>query len=268
MPSPEAESIATPHVLFPDHRMVALYGHPGSPALGILGELTPQQAVEEVQRRASEYQQYSAEPVVPAFEIIATVASEFPGVDGDYSNEASPEELLPFIDAITAAGGYAIVDLQPGRAGLLDQAKRYEELLKRPNVGLAIDPEWKLAPGMLPAQEVGHVSAAEINDVSAWLAQLTRENNLPHKALVIHQFQEQMVRERHMLEHHEELELVIHVDGHGSAADKLYTWDQVRHDLDPRIFPAWKNFHDEDTPMFTAEQTMAVTPQPWLITFQ
>jgi len=31
----------------------------------------------------------------------------------------------------------------------LDQAKRYAPLLRMPNVGLALDPEWRLGPGQL-----------------------------------------------------------------------------------------------------------------------
>src|SRR5699024_7172766 len=93
-------------------------------------------------------------PVIPAFEIIATVASDSPGDDGDYSNESQPDELRPYVDAITEAGGYAFLDLQPGRARLIDQAKMYEDLLKQPNVGLALDPEWKIGPDEVPMTNV------------------------------------------------------------------------------------------------------------------
>ena len=67
---------------------------------------------------------------------------------------------------MTEAGGYVIIDLQPGSADFLEQAKYDEELLKRPNVGLALDPEWKLYDGQIPNQVVGHVKAEEINDVA------------------------------------------------------------------------------------------------------
>lgn len=255
-------------LVFPGRRMVALYGHPSGPALGILGEMPPAEAAAEAKRRAEEYQAHSTEPVLPAFELIATVATSAAGPDGDYSNETAPEDLVPYIDAITQAGGYAFLDLQPGRASLLEQAKLYEDLLARPNVGLALDPEWKLGPNDKPMDDVGHVDAAEINEVSAWLAKLTRDKGLPQKPLVIHQFQTQMIRDRHTLEFHDELAMVIHADGHGTLEEKLMTWDKVRENLDPRIHLAWKNFHDEDTPMLDPEQTMGVAPRPWLVTYQ
>ncbi|MEJ5998730.1 MBL fold metallo-hydrolase [Corynebacterium sp. H130] len=255
-------------LVFPGRRMVALYGHPSGPALGVMGEMPPKEAAAEAKKRAAEYQPYSPEPVIPAFEIIATVAASQPGGDGDYSNESTVEELTPYVDAMTEAGGYVFLDLQPGRASLLEQAKRYEELLKRPNVGLALDPEWKLGPEGKPLQDVGHVDAAEVNEVSNWLATVTKENNLPQKPLIVHQFQEQMIRNRDQLAYHDELAMVIHVDGHGTEAEKMQTWDMVRAGLDPRIFLAWKNFHDEDKPMFSPEQTMETDPKPWLVTFQ
>ena len=42
---------------------------------------------------------------------------------------------------------YVVLDLQPGYTDFLAQAQRYEEFLAQPHVGLALDPEWRLAPG-------------------------------------------------------------------------------------------------------------------------
>ncbi|MCK7678262.1 MBL fold metallo-hydrolase [Corynebacterium sp. CCM 9186] len=256
-------------LVFPGRRMIAYYGHPSGGALGIMGERTPGESVAHLSELVAQYAPLSGEPVIPAFEIIATVASGSPGPDGDYSNEADPEELRPYIDAITDAGGYAVLDLQPGRARLIDQAKIYTDLLKLPNVGLALDAEWKLGPDEVPLQQVGHVQADEVNEVADWLAELTANNNLPQKAFVLHQFQLQMIRDRETIDlEHPELAFVLHADGHGTASDKFATFDALRQDLDPRYFIAWKNFIDEDTPMFTPEQTMEITPRPWFVSYQ
>ena len=255
--------------LIPGRRIVALYGHPSGPALGALGEQDPKASVARAQKDVKAYQPYSPEPVIPGFEIIATVASEFPGDDGDFSNEATVDELKPYVDAVTEAGGYAVIDLQPGTARFVDQAKRYEELLKRPNVGLALDPEWKLSPGMKPAQEVGHTDAAEINEVVTWLADLTAKENLPQKALVLHQFQAQMIRDREKVDtSRKEIQIVLHADGHGKPDEKMQTWDMLLKDLPKGFEMAWKNFLDEDTPLFTPEHTMGVSPRPWFVSFQ
>ncbi|WP_156232651.1 MBL fold metallo-hydrolase [Corynebacterium occultum] len=257
-------------LVFPGRRMIALYGHPSGPALGLMGEQPPAEAVARVQEYVDQYQEFSEEPVIPAFEIIATVASEFPGEDGDFSNEFPVDDLRPYVDAIIDAGGYAVLDLQPGRASFLDQAKRYEELLKLPNVGLALDPEWKIGPDEQPMQRVGSADAAEINEVSEWLAGLVADNGLPQKAFVLHQFQLQMLRDREQIDtSHPELAFVLHADGHGSPGEKFDTWGALRQGLDDNsYFMAWKNFIDEDFPTFTPEQTFEVNPRPWFVSYQ
>ena len=67
--------------------------------------------------------------MVPAFEIIATVASSEPGPDGTYSSMIDPQRLRPWVQAAQDAGVYVTLDLQPGRADFLTQAKRYASLV-------------------------------------------------------------------------------------------------------------------------------------------
>ena len=257
-------------LVFPGRRMIALYGHPYGPDLGLLGEQPPQQAAALARQYADMYQPLDPQPVVPAFEVIASVASEFPGDDGNYSNETPVEDIAPYVDAIVNAGGYAVIDLQPGQGNFLQQAKLYEELLKRPNVGLALDAEWKLNPGEAPLSRIGSATAAEINEVADWLAQLVRDNHLPQKAMVLHQFQVGMYPDReNIVTGQPELAWVLHADGHGVPGQKFETWDVLRQGLDPNFFMAWKNFIDEDTPTFTPEQTYAdVVPRPWFVSYQ
>jgi hypothetical protein len=256
-------------LVFPGRRMIAFYGHPWGGDLGVMGEQPPAEAVARVEEHIKNYQALEEQPVVPAFEIIVTVASEFPGDSGKYTNVGDPAEFIGYIDAITEAGGYAFLDLQPGQASFLEQAKVYEELLKRPNVGLALDPEWNLQPGEQPLQRVGHAEAAEINEVADWLAQLVRDNDLPQKGLIVHQFQMQMLRDREQINtDHPELAFILHADGHGVAEEKFATWDAVRQGLDENWFMAWKNFIDEDKPTFTPEQTYGIEPRPWFVSYQ
>ena len=151
---------------FPGRRIVALYGHPGAPALGVLGEQDVAASVARAEALAAQYRRIVDEPVVPAFEIITTVADTAPGPDGDYSAEASVEELQPWVDAAGAAGVYVMLDLQPGRTDFLTQASRYAPLLARPHVGLALDPEWRLRPDQRHREQIGTVAVEEINAVA------------------------------------------------------------------------------------------------------
>lgn len=269
VPPPPAQLPWGGDTIFPDVRMVALYGHPSGPALGALGAQSPEEAVARVEELAQQYQPFSEQKVVPAFEVIGTVASGSPGPDGDYSNEWDAEDLLPYIDAITQAGGYAVIDLQPGAARFIDQVKRYEELLRRPGVGLALDPEWKLQPGQQPLHQIGQTDAAEVNEVIDWYADLARDANGPQKMLILHQFQLRMYQDRELIDlSHPELQVILHADGNGTPEMKMETYNVLHQDLDPRVWSAWKNFYTEDSPTFTPEETMNVEPQPWFVSYQ
>ncbi|MDX1621079.1 MAG: hypothetical protein R3320_08825, partial [Nitriliruptorales bacterium] len=255
-------------LLFPDRRIVALYGTPGSSALGVLGEQPVDAAIERAIEQAAAYQPFSDEPVIPAFEIITTVASGSAGPDGDYSTERSVDEIAPWVDAAAAAGVYVVLDLQPGRTDFLTQAKRYEELLAKPHVGLALDPEWRLGPTQRHLVQIGGVDAAEVNEVSAWLAALVRERALPQKLLIVHQFKLSMIRDRAALVAHPELATLIQMDGQGGQGVKLATWGAILRDPPAGVWWGWKNFHDEDQPTRSPEATMALEPKPFFVSYQ
>ncbi|MBO9047039.1 hypothetical protein JG550_001181 [Curtobacterium flaccumfaciens pv. flaccumfaciens] len=254
---------------FDGHRYVALYGAPGAPALGVLGEQGPKETVQRAEQVAKPYRAESDELVTPAMEVIATVAAGDAGADGDYSTELPVSTLEPYVEAAHDADMPVIIDLQPGRSDFLSQAKKYESLLKKPGVWLALDPEWRLAKDQVPLKQIGSVSASEVNEVSSWLAALVRDEGLPPKALVLHQFRLSMIQDRSALQTHPELDMLVHVDGQGSQPDKQATWKALHQGAPEGLHWGWKNFYDEDTPMLTPAQTMQdVTPTPSLVTYQ
>jgi hypothetical protein len=265
--------VQLPHggqILFPTHRIVALYGHPGTPALGVLGDQDLSGSIARVRAVAAMYRPLSKVPVVPAFEIIATVAqgrNEPEG--GTYSYVTPVDQIRPWVTAAAAAGIYVVLDLQAGRASLLAQAKVYQPLLELPDVGLAIDPEWKLGPGEFPLQQIGSVSIAEVNGVINWLAALTARHHLPQKLLVLHQFRLSMINDEQALDtHHDDLAIVIHMDGQGTPGEKQATWDAVVGAAPRGVFLGWKNFIVKDHPMLTPWETMDRRPQPVMISYQ
>jgi len=177
--------------------------------------------------------------------------------------------LRPWVKRASAAGMYVVLDLQAGKASLLAQAKAYQALLERPNVGLALDPEWKLQPGQRPLRQIGSVSASEINSVSGWLARLTARHHLPQKLLVLHQFRLSMIGNEGAIDtRHDDLAIVIHMDGQGTPTDKQQTWQSVTGAAPRHVFFGWKNFYIKDHPMLSPSQTMARTPKPVMISYQ
>jgi hypothetical protein len=257
-------------LLLPGRMLIALYGHPGTDALGVLGEQGIEASIQRARDHAAPYEDLVEVPVVPAFEIIATVASSAAGADGDYSAEAEVEVLRPWVEAAGEAGIYVVLDLQPGRTDFVTQAERYRSLIELPHVGLALDPEWRLGPGQVHLRQIGSVGIDEVNRVVTWLADLTREAALPQKLLVLHQFKLAMLPGRERLDtSREELAVMVHADGQGGQGDKQATWRVLHQDAPPGIFWGWKNFYDEDAPMLTPEQTVAqVDPVPALVSYQ
>lgn len=254
-------------VLFPGRRMVALYGHPHTPGLGALGEQPVEEAIDRVRGLAEEYATEDAS-VLPVFEIIATTASASAGADGDYSAELAVEEIRPWVDAAAEAGIYVVLDLQPGRTDFLTQARRYEELLRLPHVGLALDPEWRLGPNQKHLNQIGTVTADEVNQVVDWLASIVREDHLPQKLLVLHQFRLSMIQDRHQIRTPSELAVVVHMDGQGPLATKYETWQAVLAGGGEGWQWGWKNFYDEDSPMATPAQVLDLEPTPVFISYQ
>jgi hypothetical protein len=259
------------HILPDDQprRYVAFYGHPDTTALGVLGEQEPNETIERMQPFLEAYRGDGA-VTIPTFEIIASVASAGPTDDGDYSYEWPVETFQGLIDAAAANGGYVVLDLQPGRDDFLTQAMMYQELLLLPFVGLAIDPEWRLRPDQVHLEQVGQVDAAEINQVIHWLADLVRDNGLPQKMVVLHQFRTTMIQNREILEDRPELQIVVQMDGDGTEPQKDTTWQQLREGAEDAFWSwGWKNFFDEDEPgPISPEATMAKVPSPVYVSYQ
>jgi hypothetical protein len=138
-----------------------------------------------------------------------------------------------------------------------------------PHVGLALDPEWRLAPDQVHLRQIGTVDASEITAVADWLAALVRDRALPQKLLLLHQFQQRMITNRQTLDaQRDELALLVQMDGDGSPGEKLATWQALLADAPPGLLFGWKNFYDEDTPTLSPEQTLAVAPTPWWVSYQ
>jgi hypothetical protein len=66
----------------------------------------------------------------------------------------------------------------------------------------------------------------------------------------------------------DELALLVQMDGDGSPGEKLATWQALLADAPPGLLFGWKNFYDEDTPTLSPEQTLAVAPTPWWVSYQ
>lgn len=252
--------------IFPDHQVIAYYGAPGDARLGVLGAGPPGQIAKRLQHQAAAYRR-ADRPVLPALELIATIATSSPGADGLYRERQSTAEVRRYLRAARRVGALLILDLQPGRSRFLTEARVYERFLREPDVSLALDPEWQLAPGQTPGQQIGSTDAATINQVSAFLAGIVARHRLPQKLLIVHQFTTDMIRDRIQVLPRTGLAITINVDGFGDRPNKIAKYRALSK-LPPTLFNGFKLFYQQDLHLMTPRQVMALRPPPRLVVYQ
>ncbi|MDQ3887525.1 MAG: hypothetical protein M3308_11095 [Actinomycetota bacterium] len=254
--------------LLPTFRLMGFAGEPDSVALGRLtGDLTAASAELELQAVA-----YSGKrPVLPVFELIATVVQENPGADGLYRSRASDEIIMRYLQAAREARGILLLNIQPGLADFLPEVAAYERWLTEPDVGVALDPEWAIDPGEVPGEIFGSTTGAELDAVAAYLAELVRKGDLPQKAMVYHQVAPSVVTDEQMLGAYPEVALVKSVDGIGTPAMKIETWTKLMATKPPHVWPGFKLFYEEDTrngPLMMPSEVLALAPTPDYVLYE
>ncbi len=247
------------------HFLVAYYGTARTASMGVLGEGAPDVMDARLHRAAAPFRRPDR-PVRHVYELIATVADQRPGSDGDYSHDIPRAAVERYVRAAHRNGALLLLDLQPGRSGFLDVAKRWEWALRDPWVGLALDPEWRMGPRQVPAHTVGQVTAREVNRTSRWLSRLTVDDGLPQKLFVLHQFRVDMVPDIGAIARRKGLAMVQHVDGFGTRRQKLSTYHAVAR---PRQFTmGFKLFYDEDVDRMGAPAVHAIRPNVRFVSYQ
>ena len=264
--------------LFPEHRLVAFYGAPQNEELGALGIGTPAQAAKALERQARPYELADRRRVLPTFELLATIANAAPGDDGKYRTRQDRAVIDEYLRAARKESMLLLLDVQPGRADFPSEVRALEPWLRQPDVGLALDPEWRMGPTQVPAEEIGAVDASEVNAVSAYLADLVRRYDLPEKLLLIHQFTGDMVRRKARLVARPGVVLALNVDGFGTADQKIAKYRELtgpgptgmpRTRAGRPRFPAgFKLFYKEDTGLMTPRQVLGMRPQPEIVSYE
>jgi hypothetical protein len=251
--------------LLPRYRIVAFYGAPQADELGTLGIGTPAQAVARLERQMAPYDRPDR-PVMPALELIATVAAAHPGADGRYRMRQEHSVIRRYLRAARAAKALLVLDIQPGMSDFLTETRRLRRWLREPDVGLALDPEWRVQAGQVPGTVIGSVTAAEVNATSRWLAALTRRRNLPQKLFLIHQFTFDMISDRQTLARRPELAMVLNADGFGTRAQKKQKYRAFVKDR--RFLNGFKLFYNEDTDLMPPRAVMRLRPPPDVVIYE
>jgi hypothetical protein len=255
--------------ILPRFRVVAYYGAPQDAELGELGIGTPDRAARKLARQARPYAR-PGRPVLPAFELIATVAAGAPGENGDYSHRQTPATIRRYLRAARRHRALLLLDVQPGRAPFMREVRALRRFLAEPDVSLALDPEWSMAPGQVPGRQIGSTDAGTVNEVSRYLARIVKQRDLPQKLLVVHRFTPGMIRQEEALERDPGVALVVNVDGFGTQPVKIAKYREFTRDSRAARVRSngFKLFYHEDTGLMSPRRVLRMKPQPDLVVYE
>ena len=261
---------SSPVTLAPQRaQVVAFYGHPGVPAMGVLGHGTPAEVAEQVAGWAKRYDRLNGpRGAIGAYHLIAGVAQANPTSDGLWLHRLSHDRIATYVEAAREHGMLLFLDTQIGWSDPLTEVKLLESFLREPFVHIALDPEFATEPlGVHPGRAIGGITGEQVNDVLRYLSALVAEDGLPTKILMVHQFTGRMLHDRDAITRHSGVELSIDMDGIGSPQAKLNGY-KLFAISEPSQRPAFKLFFNKDRPVITPEEVQELDRVPDLIIYQ
>ncbi|MEL4505763.1 hypothetical protein AAEX63_13615 [Luteococcus sp. H138] len=269
-PTPAAELPRGGRTIFPTYRLFGYSGAPGAPGQGRLGIGALDDRMVEMEKRAQPYAK--GRKIMPIMELIATTVHGSPGKDGMYRTRIDDAVIKEWLTTARKHKAMLLLNIQPGRSTFPAEIKTYEKWLAEPDVGLALDPEWRMGPNEVPMRTFGHVKAAELNESAQWVSNLVAKHNLPEKVMLYHQLNEGVVGNEAALKPAKGVVMIKSVDGIGSPAAKTDTWQRVVAKKPKFVHGGFKLFYQEDVQtggrLMTPAEVMALKPTPEYVLFE
>lgn len=259
--------------IVPFKRILAFYGNLYSVHMGILGELPADQMLAKLKSVKEQWEAADpSTPVMPAIEYIAMVAQADGGKDGMYRAVMPDTEIEKGYALAKRAGGIYIIDLQVGKSTIQKELPQFKKYLERPDVHLALDPEFSMKSGDKPGDVVGTYNASDVNYVINFLSEIVKEKQLPPKVLIVHRFTQNMVTGTAAIKPTSEVQVIMDMDGWGAQANKIGTYNRYIAP-EPVQFTGLKLFYKNDlkppsTGLLTPKEVLGLNPVPIFIQYQ
>ncbi|MGF0117973.1 hypothetical protein ACQFYA_16885 [Promicromonospora sp. Marseille-Q5078] len=200
----------------------------------------------------------AAGPVVPTLVLPASATESGPGEDGDWVTRQDVDALRPLVAAARDAGVYVLLDVGAGPGPVVDQVRAAEPLLRNPGVGVALHPESRVGDGVTTTSH--EMAAAEVDGVTAYLADLASREGLPPSLLVVHQTRPESVADRARLRSVPQVETVLVADRTGGVTTGEWVWNQVSADAPEGLHLGWSG-----PPSGVASSLVPTDPAPVVI---
>jgi hypothetical protein len=261
-----------PRSILPAKRILAFYGNPLSKGMGILGALPPEQMFAKLDREVAAWNAAdSAHPVQPALQLITVVASNYPGTSGKYRTRMDSALIEKVYGWAKQRNALLFLDIQVGQGTLQQELPRLGKFLARPDVHLAIDPEFSMKHHEVPGTRIGTFDAADVNYASSFLRGLVDSLKLPPKVLVVHRFRRDMLTGYKRIELDPRVQIVIDMDGWGSPKLKRESYRAYVYEY-PVEYTGFKLFYHNDTRggshLMTPAEVLGLVPRPLYIQYQ
>lgn len=260
------EPAPTPGVdaLFPDNLVLAVYGAPQLTATAV-GKRSPGAAARLLRKQARPYKKRSDRPVVKSINLIGVIATASKGSGGLYRARQDDEVIARYLKAARSVGARLTLDIQPGRAEILDELRALREWVKLPDVDVGIDPEWNVGRRGVPGRDEGSVSFREINRASRWIDKVAAKGGLPAKALIIHQFRQGSIKRRGKLRQRDSVAVTLNFDGIGGRAAKKAGYARLARS---GLFDGFSLFYDRDVKLLRPGAVLRLRPEVEYVMYQ
>ena len=269
----------------PTNRIVAVYGIVGGvtfngPAsnLDLLDSYLPQ-----LQALGKQYAQLDpTHPVKLGIDLVINVIQPCYAYPKYCASWADDGTLQAYVDYCQKHDLLLFFDLQLGVQPVADAVNTYliKYLSKYSFVELALDTEFHFPntkEGYAMAQGypccLGWMDATEINWTIDKLADISLQNHLPRKVLIIHEWNHAVLTNKDKIKLNPNVSIVLQSDGFGSTFDKLYDYQVfVQQELIQyggyKIFFQYPGAGAGDNPVQTPAEIMQIFPQPLFISYE
>ncbi|HET9426167.1 MAG TPA: hypothetical protein VFO55_12440 [Gemmatimonadaceae bacterium] len=286
--------VPLPGAIMPARRIVAFYGNPLSKRMGALGEFVTKRPstrdssgktvsggydtdslFKRLDKTVKEWNDADPRtPVQPALHLIVSVAQLAPGRDGKYRLRMDSTLIEEVYSWAVRKNALLFLDIQIGQSTVQAEVSRIMPWLLRPNVHLALDPEFSMhysREGVAPGKKIGIMDAAEINWAIDTLNKIVVERKIPPKVLVIHRFTRQMVSNANKIKLTPGVQVVMDMDGWGQPWLKFDSYSAYTV-AEPVQFTGFKIFFGNDSKKgdhyLTAKEVLHLLPRPMYIQYQ
>lgn len=261
-----------PDAVLPRRRIVAFYGNPASTRMGILGEVPPDEMLRRLDQEVAVWRRADpSTPVQPALHLIAVMAAGDPGPDSLYRIRMPDWRIEQVLEWADRRDALVFLDIQPGRSSVRAELPRLGEWLKRPDIHLALDPEWAMPRSAIPGRQIGTMNATDVNFAIEFLVDLVERHDLPPKVLVVHRFTQSMLTDAGEIRIDPRVQVVVNMDGWGPPAQKVHTYRDI---VAPEAeqFTGFKLFFHNDrrggSRLLTPDEILTLDPPPVYIQYQ